>query len=464
LLKSRRRELHRLVAQTIDQKFTAVAETQPEVLAHHWTEAGETELAISQWAKAGKSSETRNAFHEAQESYQQALALLKLLPESAERDSRELQVSDSLHLMLRVTRGWAASETVAVVERIGTLAEKSGNLRQLAGSIVGRCLNAYIAGELVLAGALADQGLELAQRAANSTLFAYLHMLEITVRHMRGDLTGAEEHFATGLRFFDDPPFRQNPNGGAIVVFGTAAWNAWMLGRADVARHRMAKMMAAVNPANPHDLPWAEFHAAILHNLLREKEQAAALALRVLELCEKYKFPNEAAFGHLLLGGARAHSGQTSEGIALIRSGIDELLKVGNRITVTASITALAEAQRLAGCIDEALGTIEWALQFNPDELFNRPETLRLRGELHLESGQPDLAQADFRDSISLARSMGAKAWELRTAMSLARLLDSEGRRAEACTMLAEIYNWFTEGFDTADLKEAKAVLDELNP
>ena len=461
LLKSRRKDLHRLVAHTINEKFAVLKETQPEVLARHWTEAGETELAIAQWSKAGKVAEARSAFHEAQESYQQALAMLKLLPESAERDSRELQLSDSLILMLRVTRGWAASETVAVVKRVGTLAEKSGSLRQLIGSIIGRCLNSYIAGELAVASALADQGLELAQREVNPTLLAYLHMLEISVRHMRGDLMGVEKHFAAGLRLFDDPLFRQNPNGGAIVVFGTASHNAWMVGRAEVARQRMAKMMEAVNPANPHDLPWAEFHAAVLHGLMREMEQAATLAARVLELCEKHKFP-KAAFGRLLLGAARAHSGRTTQGIALIRNGIDELLKVGNRITVTASITSLAEAQRLAGSVDEALSTVEWALQFNPDELFNRPETLRLRGELHLGSGQPHLAQSDFRDSISLARRMGAKAWELRTTMSLVRLLAPQGRRDEARAALAEIYGWFTEGFDTPDLKDAKALLDEL--
>jgi tetratricopeptide (TPR) repeat protein len=246
------------------------------------------------------------------------------------------------------------------------------------------------------------------------------------------------------------------------VVFGTASHNAWMLGRTDVARDRMAKMMAAVNPTNPHDLPWAEHHAAILYNLMREKEQAAALAARVLEACEKHKFPNEAAFGRLLLGSAQAHSGRTTEGMALIRSGIDELLKVGNRITITAWITALAEAQKLAGSLAEALDTIEWALQFNPDELFNRPETLRLRGDLRLESEQPALAEADFRDSISLAQSMGAKAWELRTTMSLACMLEKQGRRDEARTLLTEIYNWFTEGFDTPDLRDAKALLDEL--
>src|SRR5262249_21221396 len=107
--------------------------------------------------------------------------------------------------------------------------------------------------------------------------------------------------------------------------------------------------------------------------------------------------------------------------------------------------------------------TLEQALQMNPDELVYRPETLRLRGELRLRQGQTELAEADFRDSLALAHNIGAKAWELRTTMSLARLLTKQGRRDEARTMLAEIYGWFTEGFDTADLKDAKSLLDELS-
>ena len=121
------------------------------------------------------------------------------------------------------------------------------------------------------------------------------------------------------------------------------------------------------------------------------------------------------------------------------------------------------QAQEREGAIADALETIEQALQANPDELVYRPETLRLRGELRLKQGQTELAEADFREAIALAQKMGAKAWELRATMSLARLLAKQGRRDEARTMLAEIYGWFTEGFDTADLKDAKALLDELN-
>jgi len=119
-------------------------------------------------------------------------------------------------------------------------------------------------------------------------------------------------------------------------------------------------------------------------------------------------------------------------------------------------------AQQCEGSIDEALATVEQALEANPDELLFRPEALSLRAELRLKQGQRQSAEASFREAIALARGMGAKAWELRATMSLADLLANHGRRDEARAMLADIYNWFTEGFDTADLKDAKALLDEL--
>jgi hypothetical protein len=126
-------------------------------------------------------------------------------------------------------------------------------------------------------------------------------------------------------------------------------------------------------------------------------------------------------------------------------------------------MTYLADAQLCANAIGDALETIEQALKFNPEEIIERPETIRIRGEIRLKMEHKELAEADFREAIMMAQTMSAKAWELRTTMSLARLLDSQGRREEARTMLAEIYVWFTEGFDTADLKDAKALLEELS-
>src|SRR5262249_55198576 len=144
LLKSRRKELHRLVASTIDAKFPALKEAHPEVLARHWTEAGELEPAIAEWIRAGKAAEARNAFIEAQESLQQALALLNLVPESRERDVRELKLRQSLRSMIHMTRGWGAPEAAEAAERIGLLAQRSGDLRQLIESMTGRCFQALI--------------------------------------------------------------------------------------------------------------------------------------------------------------------------------------------------------------------------------------------------------------------------------------------------------------------------------
>jgi predicted ATPase len=147
----------------------------------------------------------------------------------------------------------------------------------------------------------------------------------------------------------------------------------------------------------------------------------------------------------------------------LIRQGIARLVEIGARQDITRRTNYLAEAQECAGAIVDARESVERALQANPEEVAYRPEVLRLRGELRLKQGETELAEADFNESIALAQSMGAKAWELRTTMSLARLLQDTGRRDGARAMLAAIYGWFTEGFDTADLKDAKTLLDELN-
>ena len=146
----------------------------------------------------------------------------------------------------------------------------------------------------------------------------------------------------------------------------------------------------------------------------------------------------------------------------MLRQALAVAREMGTRWEITRPLTYLAQAQWLDDAVTDALRTIDDALQANPQELFLRPETLRVRGELRLRQGDSGLAEADFREAISLAQKLSAKAWELRAATSLARLLRDNNRRDEAHAMLAEIYNWFTEGFDTADLKDAKALLNEL--
>ena len=288
-------------------------------------------------------------------------------------------------------------------------------------------------------------------------------MLQIVNRYSRGDLAGAEQHFMAALKFLDDPGVRRGPGAVAETVFFFASLNAWTLGRADVARQRVAQMMADLDEGNRYNVAVSVCFAASVRLDLREYEQAEALAARALELMEKHQFGAMGEAARCLLGSARAELGRRTEGIALLRQGIAGRLEVGDRANVGGSITSLAAALGRDGAIGDALETIEQALQANPHALSQRPETLMIRGELRLKQGQTELAEAGFREAIALARKIGAKAWELRATTSLAEMLARLGRRDEARAMLAEIYGWFTEGFDTADLKDAKALLDELS-
>src|SRR5215472_10724699 len=329
LLKSRRKDLHRVVARTIDEQFTTLKDADPEVLAHHWSEAGEIEPAIAQWASAGQAAEARNAFKEALESYRQAVALLTQLPESPERDSREMELRQSAVKMLNVTRGYSATETLAAIERFGALAEKSGKVQQLtnwatssstaANWAASRSTIALVSGDLAAGGALADQALELALRAGDLSNVAGAHVNQIVARHWRGDLDGAEKYFTAGLRFFEDPGLKRTPGGPILTALGIASSNAWMLGQTDVARGREAQMMAATNVNNPYEVAWSGVLAARLHLDLREYEQAEALAARAIELSEKHKFAYPAALSRVALGQARAQLGRATEGVTMIR-------------------------------------------------------------------------------------------------------------------------------------------------
>jgi len=462
LLKARRRELHLKVAQTINENFADLADAHPEVLARHWTEAGETEAAIAAWSKAGEAAKARSAFKEAQENYQRAVSLITLLPESPERDSRELDLRQSIVLMLYYTSGYSTPETIDATERAAALAEKTGNLTQLVVSLGSRSGTAFFSGDLA-AGRLNDQALEVAIREGSPFSRVFVHLGQLATRYACGDLVGAEQHFIALLKFSDGPDSGRFPFSQTVVTaFAYGSWNAWLLGRADVARERMAQMMARVNRGSPFELVLATYSDASLRLLMREYDRSEVLAARCLELSEKHRFPVFIANARCLLGQARAQLGRPSEGVALLRQGLAGMLEVGQSLGVAFVTTVLAAAQECGGDTDDALETVEQAVQGNSEELLYRPDVLKLRAELLLKRGQTELAEADFRVAIQLSQSMSAKALELRTTMSLARLLRDTRRRDEARAMLTDIYGWFTEGFDTADLIDAKALLEEL--
>ena len=224
--------------------------------------------------------------------------------------------------------------------------------------MISRGITAFSSGDLPTAGALADQALEIALRERNSVSLAFVHMLQTATRYELGDLVGAEKHFTAGLEFFDDPVFRQSAE-ASVMVYGFATFSAWMLGRADVARERMARMTAAADENHPYEMAWAAELGADCHNLLREYEQAEALAEHALELSEKHHYPLVAAWSRSALGRARAHLGRATEGIALIRQAMADFLETGARTNITFFALSLALALAREGAVVDAVETIE---------------------------------------------------------------------------------------------------------
>jgi tetratricopeptide (TPR) repeat protein len=348
--------------------------------------------------------------------------------------------------MLFIIRGYSDDETIKANQRAIALAEKTGNLRQLFNPLLARGISAVINGDLRAASHFADRAIELAHRESRPSVLGRGHLLQMMVRFHLGDFVAAETHFTQELEFIHHPSFRRIP-AAVIAVFSYGAWNAWMMGLSDVARERDVLMLSAVNANNPYEVAFSA--------------HLEALAANALVLAEKHQFVGLAPVCKSILGRVRAELGRRSEGVGLLRAGIAGSLEMGEGLFAAHWTPSLARAQELAGAIEDALETAEQALKANPGDIC-RSETLRFRGELRVKLGQTKLAEIDFREAIAFAQTIGAKAWELRVATSLARLLQEDGRRDEARRTLAEIYNRFTQGFDSADLADAKGLLDEL--
>jgi tetratricopeptide (TPR) repeat protein len=462
LLKSRRRDLHRLVASTITEKFPAFGEENPEILARHWTNAGEMVSAISSWQRAANMARSRSAFKEAAESYRQALSILSAVPESPDRDDQELRLTSAFAGVLQVIKGYTAPETSEANQRARLLAEKTGRLAEVVPQLNGAFAAALISGDFLRATALADQTLDSARRDGSPLSLAFAYMDEVLIHFYRGNLSEVEENFAKGEQFFEVSGFRKLA-ATSTSAFGLAGVSAWTMGQPEVAQQRLYRAMTiACDKNSPYDLAYTCYLTSWVHCWAGRIELAHELAARAIALCDRHGFPYFGGLSRFALGFATAHLGRTGEGIKLIRDGVERFAAMDAHLGLTQYITWLAEALRLHGDEADALATIGGAFQANPDELIFIPEAFRVRGELRLKHGQAELAEADLRNSVALAQKMSAKSWELRATMSLARLLSKQNRRNEAGKILTQIYNWFTDGFDTADLKDAKALLDEL--
>jgi predicted ATPase len=429
LLKSRRRELHASVARTITAEFTSLAHTQPEILARHWTEAGEAGPAVAAWGVAGESALARRAFKEAEGAFRSAVVILLGEKASPERDAQELALVSQLARVLVLTRGYAAPETVEAAGRAKALAEKFGSVSQLIRE-EGRIWQATVtAGDYAGAAALADHIMDLARGDGESPQrLIFAHNAQLQTRFYTGDLAGVEEHFALMSPLIDQAGARQAP-GNNVISIGVASLSAWTLGHSDMAHERAARAAAmAQRSQHPYDLAMSLHFQGLLHVCERDAEGAASAAERLLALAEANGLDYAGDLARATLGWARARLGATKIGLELLIRVRAE--STGARVGLTFGLTMAAEVQALAGQYQRTLEVFEEALTANPQERVFRPFTLAARAEFLTAQGDAAAAEANFRDAVATARTMGAKAWEWRATAGLARLLAARGAAA----------------------------------
>jgi len=466
LLKSARQQFHARIAQVIEELFPQDIESAPEMIARHYDEAGLAEPAIVHYQRAGERAAERSANQEAIVQLRRALELLATLPKAPERNQRELRLQMAIGMALSAARGWGDPECEAALERARSLASHLGDGPELPQVLVGLATSYYAKGELARSAEVAKQALTLAERAGAIYLLSAhyavgaaalyqgefpqaLHHLEQTI-----ELYDPVEHVAFAHTFGTDR---------GIVSRSYAAWCHWFLGRPDQALATAQEAMAlARRVEHPFSLATALAFAAVFHFMRGERDATREYAEETIALCDRLGFPLYLGVGRALRGWAQADADE--RGVGEIQQALAELARTGTGAAAPVFLALLAEATWRVGRYDHALGALGLGAaraEETGQHLWDA-ELHRLRALILLDQGDSaeEQVEALFRRSLEIARDQEAKSFELRTATSYARFWQSQGKATEARALLAPVYNWFTEGFDTQDLKDAKALLE----
>jgi tetratricopeptide (TPR) repeat protein len=407
VLLERRRQLHERIGGAIETVFAANLEDHLPELAHHYARSANRAKALEFLHRAGEQAINRGTYSEAESYFAAALVVVPSMPDSPERDACELRLCSSFAQALAVTKGVGAPEPLEMSLRARALAEKTRDLPELVQQLSTGAQIACAKGDYFSAAALAAQALETAQREGSSLSLLLGHAISLQARHHLGDLVGAEDHFSRARVLCETPGFLRIEAvvAGVVLTFCLGSWNAWITGHADAARERDERMRRVLERAqrNPFVTALARTSAAVLHVMLREFEQAEAVAAEALASCEEHGFSEATMWARIPLGLARAELDRTAEGVALLRQALAAAIESGWRLHITRAQTYLAEAQALDGAVADALRTIDDGLQASSLEPSLRSEALRVRGELRLREGDCRLAEADFREAIALA-------------------------------------------------------------
>jgi tetratricopeptide (TPR) repeat protein len=471
IAEAERRQFHRRVAEVMEARFPQSAETQPELLAQHFTAAGVLEKAVGYWLRAGRRSHERFANVEAISHLSKGLELLRELDESPARDARELELLGPLGTAYIAARGYAAPEVGPIFHRARTLSERDGPTPQAFAMMRGHFAYHIVRGEFRFCTELAANAMRFAEQLGDPGILMEALFLQGLTLLYRGDFAGAQACCSRALVNYDDRARTaywagQTGEDSGVTHRCYLALACWHLGSPDRALdlNREACELAR-SLGHPFSLEYALHHTGWLHEHCRLGAQTQAAGDEEMRIAIEQGFIFWHASGTLYSAAGLLLRGRLEEGLYLLQKGLDAYRGTGAGLGLPYYLGILGDAFTRAGRFGDARRALDEALAFveKNDERFQEAEIYRLRGELQrMESNDNAGAENCFRHALEIARRQRSRAWELRATMSLARLWNAQGRLHEAFATLTDAFGAYTEGFKTPDLMDAAALLKEL--
>ncbi len=469
MMRLTRQALHLRVANVLRQRFPDVVEHRPEILALHFERGGEVATAVEYWYRAGDSARKRAAYVEAIHQLERGLGLLQTVQESSERMRQKVELLTTLGTALFSTRGYAAEEVQRPFAQAWELCEQLGDdipLKVLWGIWAARISS----GDREGVDKLVPRFRRVAARAEDPVSVVAAHACLGTNAFWRGNLVEAQEHLLQARQLYGTDAvgrfaveYGYDP-GLYAYAFGTLT--LWQLGYPDQAEALRREMLAlAERSRNPYSVSLAlGFGVTVLHDR-GETESVLDMADRLIALATEHRLYFWLAPANCCRGAALVQRGDTEAGLAQIRQGLDLYKAIGVLSSYCYFLIYSAQAYLDAGRANDGLAVVDESLSLCQTLLarFHEPELLRLRGELLLLLEDWSAAETSLRRALEAARLQHGRSYELRATISLSRLLRTQGRRDEGRRLLSDVYAWFTEGFDTRDLRIAKALLAELS-
>jgi tetratricopeptide (TPR) repeat protein len=464
-LRGPRRELHARIAQALETHFPEIVGGQPELLARHYSEAGLIEKSVEYWGRAGRRSAARSAMAEAAAQLQKGLDQLKLLPETRDRERHELELHSALGAVFVAVKGFAAPETGHVYVRAQELWERLGSPTEFLHLPFGQSFHHVIRGEFDLAERFDEKLLHLSHQRNDTAGLVLGHHSSGRTLFYRGRFVSSRWHQEAALRLYDPLSERllvgQAGFSPCVGLLGFLGLALFCLGFPDQALTRSDEAIAeAQRLGHPPSLAVSFTLGARLLSLVGDNAVLGEQVDQLVAVANEQGFAQWGSVGTMFRGWVKITNGDVAEGLSFMRSGSAAFRAIGGGVDAQYN-AIMASARVIAGQVEEGLALLDEALQ-RIGECWFAAELNRRKGQLLLRQGHTEDVEGLYCTALRIAREQEAKLWELRATVSLAQLRRDQGRRAEAHDLLAPVYSWFTEGFDTPDLKQARALLDEL--